>query len=227
MVLVKEITKNERPREKALKFGIAVLSNRELLALILRSGYEKHSVLDIADQLLKQYQSLAKILTLDIEELMEFKGIKEAKALELVACCELSKRMMLENTLNKDIIISPYGLLEWLKLNFGFLHQEEFIVIFLNTKNYILDYQIIAKGGLDSASVAPREVFKRGIKLSCAKIICVHNHPSLDITPSTADIEVTKRLEEAGRFLGIPLLDHIIIGGNNHYSFRDNKLLEP
>ena len=224
-MLVKELTKNERPREKALKFGIKILSNRELLALLIRSGYANYSALDIADDLLREQHSLSRLLTMEFSEIIRYKGIKEAKAMEILACVELAKRMMLEEAEETDIIASPRHLIDWLRLKFGHIEQEEFVVIFLNTKNHIIFHEVISKGGLDSTTVHPREVYKKAIKMACAKIICVHNHPSGDITPSPADLEVTKRLIDAGTILGITLLDHIIIAGNDHYSFRDNNLL--
>jgi len=226
-MLVKELAKNERPREKALKFGIKILSNRELLALLIRCGYVNYSALDISDSLFKEQHSLSRLLNMEFSELIKYKGIKEAKALEILACVELAKRMMLEKAEEVDLIASPRHLIDWLHLKFGHIEQEEFIVVFLNTKNHIVYHEVISKGGLDSTTVHPREVYKKAIKLACAKIICVHNHPSGDITPSPADVKVTKRLIEAGGVLGIELLDHIIVAGNDHYSFRDNNLLNP
>ncbi len=223
---VKELSYNERPREKAFKFGIKVLSNRELLALLIRSGYEDNSALDIADQLLHKYGSLRNCLMLDLTELMQQKGIKKAKGLEILASIELAKRMMYEEMEERDVISCPTSLYNWLKLQFGSLQQEHFIVVYLNTKNHVTDYEIISIGGLDSTIVHPREVFKKAIKLSCAKIICAHNHPSQDVTPSNADIEVTKRLLQASKALHIVLLDHLIISSKNYYSFRENNLLD-
>lgn len=222
---VKEISFQERPREKAFKFGIKVLSNRELLALLIRSGYQKQSALDIADNLLREYGSLRNCLTLDLKELMKHKGIKIAKGLEILATIELAKRMMYEDVEQKDIVTSPSSLISWLKLRFGDLQQEHFVVVFLNTKNCICDYEIISKGGLDSANVHPREVFKKAIKIGCAKIICAHNHPSFDVTPSNADIEVTKKLVEASKMLNIFLVDHVIVGPKHYYSFKENNLI--
>ncbi len=224
-MLVKEVAKNERPREKALKYGIKILSNRELLALLLRSGFSNYSSLDIADDLLSTHGSLNRLLHLEISELCQHRGIKIAKALELLACTELASRMMSEELEESDVISSPQLLVNWLRLKFGFENQEQFIVVFLNVKNKVCYHEVISKGGLDSASVHPREVFKQAIRLSCAKIICVHNHPSGDVEPSPTDMAVTKSLLEAARVLKIDLLDHIIIGSSRHFSFKDNGLL--
>jgi len=224
-MLVKEITVNERPREKALKYGIATLSNRELLALLLRSGNSGFSVFDIADELINVHGSLAKLGHLDITELMKHKGIKVAKALELQACMELTTRMLAEELADIDVINSPQQLVSWLRLKFGWETQEQFIVVFLNVKNAIAHYEVVAKGGLDSTFVHPREVFKQAIKLSCAKIICVHNHPSGDVQASKADIDVTKALLQAAKLLRIELLDHLIISDRAYFSFKDNGLL--
>ncbi len=222
---LKELASGERPREKADKFGVKVLSNRELLALLIRSGYRNNSALDIADKLLKKYGSLRNCLILELNELMSIKGIKKAKGLEILASIELAKRMIYEEMEDKDIITSPNSLYSWLQLQFGHLNYEQFVVIYLNTKNHLDGFEVVSKGSLDSTTVHPREVFKNAIKKSCAKIICVHNHPSFDVTPSTADIEVTKKLVKAGKTLNINILDHVIIGGKNFYSFKENRLL--
>jgi DNA repair protein RadC len=222
---VKDIALLERPREKAITYGIRQLSNRELLALFIRSGYHQHSALDIADELLNYYGSINLCLHVSIEELTRFKGIKVAKAVELVAVLELARRVLLEESREVDVVAAPISLVNWLQLSYGNMQQEHFIAVYLNVKNHIITHEVISKGGLDSASVHPREVFKLAVSCSAAKLIVIHNHPSQDTKPSLADIDVTKLLFEASRFLQIPLLDHIIVANNEYYSFKEHNML--
>lgn len=213
------------PREKARLFGIESLSDQELLAILIRTGYKGCSALDIAAEILNDY-SLIDLPKMDLSKILEFKGIKEAKALELLTCFELTKRIAYQEIQDKDIVESPTGLIEWLKQEIGHYQQEHFLVVFLNTKNHIISYRVIFKGTLDTSIVHPREIFKLAVQLSASRLICVHNHPSSDITPSSKDIEITKLLCMAGDTMGIPLLDHIIIGQNDYYSFRANQLID-
>jgi len=223
---LKEIAINERPREKAKLYGVGMLSNRELLALFIRSGYRDNSALDIADELLRQQGTLSNCMHLKIEDFHQIKGIKTAKAVELVAVLELAKRVLWEEAKAVDVVAAPISLVQWLQLSYGNLHQEHFIAVYLNVKNHIIDHEVIAKGGLDSAAIHPREVFKQAVACSAAKLIVVHNHPSQDPNPSPADIDVTKILYDASQFLHIPLLDHIIIAKNEYYSFKEHNMLK-
>jgi DNA repair protein RadC len=208
------------PREKVQRLGIKALSNRELIALILRTGHKGHSAFDLADQLLKSGPGLSGIMSMDFHELMNYPGIKLAKASELLAVIELSRRMALDQSMNVDVIDQPDRLIAWLKKELGSLKQEHFLVIFLNTKNHILGYRALFVGGLDRSIVHPREVFKQAVAYSAARIIVVHNHPSGDVTPSDNDYHVTQVLEEAGQTMGIPLLDHLIVSHSGYISLR-------
>ncbi|MFV0255037.1 MAG: RadC family protein [Erysipelotrichaceae bacterium] len=223
---VKEIPINERPREKAFNYGIEYLSDRELLALLIRSGTKKHSAIEIADLLLKNHGGLRNCLQLDLADLMKQPGIKKAKGLEILASIELAKRMLLEEIKHNDVITHPKILVNWFNYQFKALLQEIFVVVFLNVKNEVMDFEVISKGGLSSAPVHTRDVFRKAIVKGVDKIVCLHNHPSNDITPSAADTQVTKSLLAASKFVNIPLLDHLIIGGNKYYSFRENKQID-
>lgn len=220
-----EISEQERPREKVLRYGIEQCSNRDLLAIILRSGVKGKSVLELADQLLSMEQNLAMITRLTYEELIQIRGIKKAKAIVLLACFELSKRISSDQVISAMCINNPSNLSEWLNKKIGFKDQEHFMVIFLGTKNQILKDKTIFIGSLDRTIIHPREIYKEAIKLNASKIICVHNHPSGDVTPSPNDIVATQAISEVGKTVGIPLLDHLIVGNNHYLSFREQGLL--
>lgn len=218
---IKDHNKEDRPREKVKVFGIKSLSHRELLALVLRSGIKGKSALELADDLLKQANGIHGLSGLEYEDLIKMNGIKGAKASEICAISELSRRMAFYQSTNVDIVDQPLRLVQWLKKEMGSLKQEHFLVVFLNTKNHIIGYRPLFIGGLDRSIVHPREVFKHAINHSAARIVVVHNHPSGDVTPSENDWNVTQVLEEAGQTMGIPLLDHIIISERGYTSLRE------
>jgi DNA repair protein RadC len=218
---IKDYNIEERPREKVKEFGIKSLSDRELLALVLRSGIKGKSALELADDLIKQANGIQGLNGLEYENLIRINGIKSAKASEICAISELSRRMAFYQSTNVDIVDQPQRLVQWLKKEMGSLKQEHFLVVFLNTKNHIIGYRPLFIGGLDRSIVHPREVFKHAINHSAARIVVVHNHPSGDVTPSENDWNVTQVLEEAGQTMGIPLLDHIIISERGYTSLRE------
>ena len=207
---IKDHNIEDRPREKVKELGIRSLSHRELLALVLRSGIRGKSALDLADDLLKQANGINGLIGLEYEDLIKINGIKSAKASEICAITELSRRMAFYQSTQVDIVDQPQTLVHWLKKEMGSLKQEHFLVIFLNTKNHIIGYRPLFIGGLDRSIVHPREVFKHAV-----------NHPSGDVTPSENDWMVTQVLEEAGQTMGIPLLDHIIISERGYTSLRE------
>lgn len=223
---VKELNLAERPREHALQDGIDALSNRELVAMLLRSGTRQSSALEVADDLLKRMGNLGELGVAELNELMKVDGIKTAKALELQAAFELGRRIAFEKVKQKEDIKEPDDIVKWLYQEIGFQKQEHFMVLFLNHQNRIESYKTMFKGTMTSASVHPREIYKEALAKGCAKIICVHNHPSGDPDPSEADIIVTKAIEECGRLTCIPLMDHIIVSKNNYMSFRQNQLID-
>ncbi len=223
---VKEMTAKERPREKAIQYGVSTLSNRELIAILLRSGSKQQSALELADELLNVYGGLGELSNASMAGLMEKKGIKEVKAIQLLACFELSKRITREQMPETFNIDHPKKVLDWLNQHIGFCRQEHFLVLFLNIKNSILGCKALYIGTTSGAKVEPKEVFQEAIQRGCQRIICVHNHPSGDVTPSHADIMVTRSLQTIGNMVGIELLDHIIVGKNNYTSLRENVLLD-
>lgn len=223
---VKELNMAERPREHALQDGIDALSNRELIAMLLRSGTRKRSALEVADDLLTRMSDLGELGVADLSELMKVDGIKTAKALELQAAFELGRRIAFTNVKQKEDINSPKDIVAWLYQQIGFEKQEHFMVLFLNHQNRVESYKTMFKGTMTSASVHPREIYKEALAKGCAKIICVHNHPSGNTEPSEADIMITRAIEECGRLTCIPLMDHIIVSKNSYMSFRQNQLID-
>lgn len=223
---VKELNVQERPREKALNQGIQVLSNRELIAILIRTGTKRSSALDVADQLLNSTQGLGELSVASLQELAKIEGIKSAKGLSLQAAFELGRRVAYDKIKQGISIEKPQDLVDWLNMQIGFEQQEHFIVLFLNQKNQILCYRDLFKGTLTSASVHPREIFQEAMRVGCARIICVHNHPSGDAQPSEADIVITERIVEGGRMVAIPLIDHIIVSKNTYKSFRQMRLID-
>ena len=224
---VKELNTEERPREKALQHGIAALSNRELLALVLRSGTRSMSALELADEVMKKWNTMGDLGKANMQELMGLSGIKEAKAISLSAAFELGRRIAFDDVLHAPGIHHPRDILEWINQQIGYEQQEHFLVLFLNQKNQLIASRVMFVGTLTNASVHPREIFKEAMQLGCAKILCVHNHPSGDPQPSSADISLTKSIEECGVMTAIPLIDHIIVSRNTYFSFAQKGMLQP
>lgn len=212
----------ERPREKAINSGLSSLTNKELLALLIRSGSKGESVLEVSQAVLRLRKNLAALQTLTLAELIQVRGIKEAKALELLACIELSKRMAKEPILYQDVLKSPNDVMQWLNKEIGFSEQEHFYVIFLNNKNQIIEAKPLFIGSSQSCQVSPKQVFHLAIRNNSSKIILAHNHPSGDTRPSEADIELTKCLVDLAGLCGIVIVDHLIVGQNQYYSFAAN-----
>lgn len=206
---IKNLPKHERPREKLIEKGALNLRDRELLAIILRTGRAEKNVLEIADDILKKY-SKKKILALEYKELSKIKGIGPEKACTLLAAFELTKRALKVEDNNLPYINSAKDAMAHLQ-ELRTAKKEHFVVLYLNARNQLIHKETISIGTLDANLVHPREVFKPAIDKLAASIIVAHNHPSGGAEPSAADIELTKRLKEAGKLLGIEIIDHIIM----------------
>lgn len=218
---IKDVNVEDRPREKLQRYGVKALSNRELIALLLRSGTKTHSALDLADQVLHKSKGILGLAQCEMHDFMSIEGIKEAKASELCAIGECARRMAFEASQGVSVIDQPQRVVHWLQSEIGHCMQENFLVVFLNTKNHIIGYRPLYVGGLDRSIVHPREVFKQAVAHSAARILVVHNHPSGDVTPSENDFMVTSVLEEAGQTMGIPLLDHLIVSKQRYLSLKE------
>jgi len=215
-LMIKETAIEDRPRERMINFGVAALSNTELLAIILRSGSLGEPVTTLAARILSKFDNdLTTLSRATVDELQEIQGIGPAKAVEILAAFALASRLQTTGKNSKPKVSSPKDAAEFLFHKLRPLQQEEFFILFLDTKNYIIKTVSITKGLLDSSLVHPREVFKPAIQANCQKIILAHNHPSGDPTPSPQDIKVTKQLVAAGDILGIKVIDHIIIGSGD------------
>lgn len=205
--------------------GAAELSDQELLAILLATGSRTASALDLAEQLLQRHKGLAGLRDLSLTELMEQKGVGTAKATTIAAAIELGKRLCGNLQDYKPILHSPEDAAALLQGRLRYLDREHFLVILLDQKKAAIGVETISIGTLNSALVHPREVFKQAIKRSASTVILAHNHPSGDCTPSNQDMQITQRLREVGKIVGIEVIDHIIIGEDNYYSFCENNIL--
>ena len=211
--LIREMPEGDRPRERLKERGAAVLTDAELIAILLRTGVKGQSAVQVAQELLKKFRTLDELARAPIESILEeIKGIGETKAIQLKAAFELARRLSSGSRDKQTSISSPEDAAAVLREDMRTLDREEFWVLLLNTKNGLIKKCPTSRGSLNASIVEPREVFKDAIAASAASMILVHNHPSGDPTPSAEDVTVTKRLVKAGELLNISVLDHIILG---------------
>jgi len=223
-VTIKELPEDMRPRERMLAKGEEYLSDEELVAVLLGTGTNELSAIELAQQLLRKYDGLRFFKNLTLAELMEIKGIGLAKATSIRAVAELGRRLAL--TSNKlPQIKSPDDVKNYVMEDMRYYDREHFKCLYLNRKNQVLALETISVGDLASSLVHPREVFKSALKRSAAAVILIHNHPSGDPAPSSEDINITKRLVESGKLLGIEVLDHIIIGDGRYSSLKSTNAI--
>nr|WP_279382346.1 DNA repair protein RadC [Lysinibacillus sphaericus] len=220
-LMLRDVHLEDRPRERLMRQGAESLSNQELIAILLRTGTKEESVLVLANRVLTVFERLHYLKHATIEEIVAIKGIGEVKAIQLLAAIELGRRLAQKQNDEKFTIRSPQDAAAYLMPDMTSLNQEHFVVLFLNIKNQIIHRQTIFIGSLNASIVHPREIFREAVKRSAASIICAHNHPSGVPTPSEEDIEVTKRIEEAGYIMGIELIDHVIIGDHQFISLKE------
>ena len=218
---IKELPKVERPREKLMHYGPEKLSNSELLAILLRSGKKGENVVELASKILKRFRA-DKLPYLTFDELKDYPGLGPAKACEIVACFELGKRFLKGK--KARIYLKPKEVWKELKDIRG-NKKEHFVIFYLDSRNQEIKREIISVGSLNANLVHPREVFEPAVRNLAAQIILAHNHPSGDPEPSEDDLEITKRLVESGKILGIEIVDHIIVVKNGFLSFKDKNLI--
>ncbi|MDI3256555.1 MAG: DNA repair protein RadC [Kyrpidia sp.] len=224
-ILVKDVPPAERPRERLLTFGPEPLTNAELLAILLRTGSQGRSALELAQRLLTRFEGLAGLLEADSRELMEESGMGPAKATQILAALELGRRVQRVDRSALAPIHSPKDVAARLMERLQFLQKEHFVVLHLDTKHRVLGEEVVSVGTLNASLVHPREIFRTAVKRSAAAVVCAHNHPSGDPTPSPEDVDVTKRVLEAGRIIGIDLVDHVVIGRGTYVSMRELGLI--
>ena len=222
---IETMPSQERPREKLLSEGVSSLSNAELIAILLHTGTKERTVLELAGDVLSADQRGILFLSeCTPEELQQIKGVGKAKTCQLMAAVELGKRAARTKKNNRPRLTSPSEIADIFMEDMRYYRKEHFNVLMVNTKGEVIQNENIAVGDLCSAVVHPREVFSRAVRRSAAAVILVHNHPSGDPEPSNEDIVTTNRLSEAGRILGINVLDHIIIGDGVFVSLRREGL---
>lgn len=220
-MMIRDVHIADRPRERLISQGAESLSNQELIAILLRTGTKEESVLVLANRILSTVDTIQDLKNATIEEMMAVKGVGKAKAVQILAAVEIGKRLYRKHSIGRYTIRSPEDAAAYLMTDMSSLNQEHFVVLFLNVKNEVLHKQTVFIGSLNSSIVHPREIFREAVKRSAASIIVAHNHPSGHPSPSPEDIEVTKRLTEAGALMGIELLDHVIIGDHRFISLKE------
>ncbi|MHB0886074.1 MAG: RadC family protein [Bacillota bacterium] len=222
---IRELPMAERPLERFLAQGAEALSEAELLAIIIRTGTRAATAVDVARRLLAlDPAGLRYLVNARIEELAVVGGVGRVKAAQIKAALEIGRRLAMRQE-TRITIRSPKDAEAVVAERLRYQEQEHFLVVLLNTKHHVLGVETVSVGGLSSSVVHPRDIFKSPVRRNAAAVILAHNHPSGDPTPSREDIDVTKRLAEAGKLLGIEVLDHIVVGDNRYVSFREKSLL--
>lgn len=219
--IIRNLERIEQPREKLLKYGAEKLTDVELLAILLRTGMEGKNVLEVAQSVVKKFPGVG-LSNATIPELTKIKGVGEVKALELVTCFELGRRLLKDK--QTELVLSPRAVWEKME-DLRTSKKEHFVVFFLDTQNQLIKREVVSIGTLNASMVHPREVFEPAIKNSVAHIIVAHNHPAGSLEPSEEDLAVTRRLRDAGLLLGIQLLDHVIVTASNYSSLKEQNLL--
>lgn len=227
MINFKELPNTEKPRERLVNKGKENLSNEELLSIILKTGTKDKSVKEVSYELLNLVKDIRNLKDVSINTLTNIKGIGKVKAIELLAVIELGKRIY-EEVNDNDLIscTSPVNIINYFNYLFKDKKQEEFYVIFLDNKKKYISKKLLFVGSINYSIVHPREIFKEAYLYSASSIICIHNHPSGDPYPSKEDDNITIKIKEIGLIHGISLIDHIIIGKNNYYSYYENKKIK-
>jgi len=223
---IKSWPEDDRPREKLLKRGARALSNSELLAILLRTGVQGNSAIDLARQIIDKFGTFRNMNQTDMREWKEFKGLGPAKIAQLQAALEIGRRFREDEVLSvKQKIASARDVVTIIMPQMRDLKTEVFKVVYLNSNNRIIDISNAATGTVNHAMPIVREIIHAALQKFAAAIICVHNHPSANIAPSPEDKKFTQELTAAGKLMGIKVLDHVIIGDGSYFSFADEGLM--
>ena len=223
---IKSWAEEDRPREKLLSKGRHVLTDAELIAILIGSGSRNETAVELAKRILSQFENnLNSIAKLSVQDLMKFKGIGEAKAISIVAALELGRRRKETEIIKREKIISSKDTFEIFRPLFLDLPHEEFHVLLLNRSNNIIRKEFVSRGGVSGTVVDPKIIFKIAVEHLASSIILCHNHPSGNMKPSAEDISITKKIKEAGTLLEIPILDHLIISDSGYFSFADEGMM--
>jgi DNA repair protein RadC len=223
---IKNWAKDDRPREKLLNNGPSILSNSELIAILINHGTREKSALELAQDVLRAGKdNLNDLGKLSVKELMKIKGIGEAKAVSIVAALELGRRRQAAASREKEVITSSADVANYLQTILKDYKHEVFAVLFLNRSNRINHFEIISEGGITGTVADPRIILKKALEEDAVSLILSHNHPSGSLKPSRADEELTHKIKEAARYFDIKVLDHIIVSDDGYYSFADEGLM--
>lgn len=225
---IKDMPEGLRPYEKCIKYGTSALSNEELLAIIIRTGTNGENSFMLASRVLSLKSSngcITSLMHLSLNELMQIKGIGKVKAIQIKCICELSKRIAMTAASNEIDFSKPATIANYYMESFRHQEVEQLVAIYLDTKCKKIGDKILFSGTVNRSLISPREIFIEALKHNAVNIIILHNHPSGDATPSSDDIKSTKRIMDAGRLIGISLIDHIIIGDRKYTSLKETGIL--
>lgn len=222
-ILIKDIPVLDRPRERFIKYGVNYLSNEELLSIVLKTGYKGYSVKDLSNNILKEIKDITDLKDISLNKLINIKGIGKVKAITLLSSIELGRRVYsIKDSINIKLNNSK-EIYNYIKDNLIYKKQEYFYCIYLDNNNKLIDNKLLFIGTLNKSNVHPREIFKYAYINNSNKIVLIHNHPSNNVLPSKEDIIFTKNIIEIAKIQDIHVIDHLIIGNNNYYSFYDNN----
>lgn len=224
-VKLKDLPIRELPRERFIRYGSEVLTNEEILTLLIRCGYKNVNAKTLSLRILKEINGIENLKNISLSTLTNIKGIGISKAISILSALELGKRVYMNNYSEETKLNNVDLIYKTFKELFYNQKQELFYVVYLDTKKNLINYELLFKGTIDSSIVHPREIFKGAVKESAASIVLMHNHPSGDVTPSINDIEFTDNIMRLSKMMGIKLIDHIIFGKNNKFSFFENNML--
>lgn len=224
---MKDLCEEERPYERCLAWGAGALSDAELLAVIIRTGTVGETSCQLANRILSipGYEGLLGLCKIPMKRLLKLKGIGKVKAIQLKCIAELAARMAKAGAREKLCFNSPSTVADYFMEELRHEEQEQMIGLFLNTKNKLLKEKLLFKGTVNSSIISPREIFLEALEVHAVNIVLVHNHPSGDPTPSREDLKITGQIRQAGKLLGIQLLDHMIIGDHCYISLREKGIL--
>lgn len=226
MNTIKSWAEEDRPREKMLAKGKESLSNAELIAILIGSGNSNESAVDLSRRILRDNNdNLIELSKLSINDLLKYKGIGEAKAVSIAAALELGRRRRFSEALEKPCIRNSQLAYECFYAHLSDLNHEQFWIMLLNNANKVIKLEKIGVGGMTGTTADPKKIFKSALENNATSIMLCHNHPSGNVIPSNADKQITNNLKKAGQFLEIKILDHIIIGNDNYFSFADEGIL--
>ena len=226
-MFIRELPQTERPREKLMNHGLSYLSNAELIAVLLRTGTKSKSALDLAAEILSiEENGILFLSDCAPEQLAQINGVGTAKACQILAGIELGRRISTKPRDKRARVESPQSIVSLFMEEMRYFKKEVFNILLLNTKGEIIGIEKIAVGDLSCTIIHPREVFLPAIKRSAAVVAFVHNHPSGDPTPSKDDIDMTRKLVEAGKIVGVAVWDHVVIGDGRYCSFKEEQLIQ-